>query len=77
MGFKSAGGMAMSYIFMSIIRFAQFVLALAVCGLYGVDLQAARNAGAYVDGRWVSFDFLFFPFLLGAPDTFFEAIQTR
>jgi hypothetical protein len=54
MGFKSAGGIALSYVLMSVIRVVQLALALAVCGLYGVDLQAARNAGKNVDGRWVS-----------------------
>jgi len=45
--------MAWSYIFFSILRFFQLVLAVTVCGLYGVDLQNARNAGKYTDGRWV------------------------
>ncbi|KAK0615411.1 hypothetical protein DIS24_g11844 [Lasiodiplodia hormozganensis] len=35
------------------LRFLQFVLALTVCGLYGVDLDAARKAGAYADSKWV------------------------
>lgn len=36
-----------------VLRFFQFILALVVCGLYGVDLHAAHNAHAYVDGKWV------------------------
>lgn len=35
------------------LRFMQFVLALTVCGLYGVDLDAARKQGAYADSKWV------------------------
>ncbi|KAK4996935.1 hypothetical protein LTR66_003564 [Elasticomyces elasticus] len=35
------------------LRFFQFVLALTVAGLYGVDLNNARKAGVYADGRWV------------------------
>ncbi|EOD51001.1 hypothetical protein UCRNP2_2226 [Neofusicoccum parvum UCRNP2] len=35
------------------LRFFQFVLALTVCGLYGVDLNNARKAGAYADSKWV------------------------
>ncbi|KKY19661.1 hypothetical protein UCDDS831_g05320 [Diplodia seriata] len=35
------------------LRFLQFVLALTVCGLYGVDLDAARKAHAYGDAKWV------------------------
>ncbi|KAK7713025.1 hypothetical protein SLS57_007586 [Botryosphaeria dothidea] len=35
------------------LRFLQFVLALTVCGLYGVDLDNARKAGAYADSKWV------------------------
>ena len=36
-----------------LLRFAQFVLGLTVCGLYGVDLNAARKAHVYTDGKWV------------------------
>jgi hypothetical protein len=32
-----------------VLRFFQFVLALTVAGLYGVDLQRAN----YADGKWV------------------------
>ena len=34
-------------------RFLQAVLGLTVCGLYGVDLDAARRAHAYTDSKWV------------------------
>lgn len=35
------------------LRFLQFVLAITVAGLYGIDLDRARKAGVYTDGRWV------------------------
>ncbi|KAK7946484.1 Uracil phosphoribosyltransferase [Apiospora aurea] len=46
-------GMTLAYIAFSILHFFQFVLALVVCGLYGVDLDRARKAGKYTDGKWV------------------------
>ncbi|KAI0476451.1 hypothetical protein GGR56DRAFT_674916 [Xylariaceae sp. FL0804] len=46
-------GMAVSYLLFSILHFFQFVLALTVCGLYGVDLHHAHNQGKYTDGKWV------------------------
>jgi len=36
-----------------ILRFFQFIFALTVAGLYGVDLHAAHQAHVYTDGRWV------------------------
>ena len=42
-----------SYVLFSILHFAQFVLAVTVCGLYGVELDRARKAGAGADGKWV------------------------
>lgn len=45
--------MVLSYIFFSILHLFQFALALTVCGLYGVDLDRARKAGVYADGKWV------------------------
>jgi len=35
------------------LRFFQFVLGLTVAGLYGVDLNHAREKGVYADSRWV------------------------
>ena len=35
-----------------VLHFFQFVLAIAVCGLYGTDLDNARKAGKYADGKW-------------------------
>ncbi|KAF2139070.1 uncharacterized protein K452DRAFT_80501 [Aplosporella prunicola CBS 121167] len=34
-------------------RFLQFVMALTVIGLYGVDLQNASKAHIHADGKWV------------------------
>lgn len=34
-------------------RFLQFVLAITVCGLYGVDLAKAHKEGKYSDSKWV------------------------
>ncbi|KAK4624619.1 hypothetical protein CLAFUW4_05325 [Fulvia fulva] len=37
-----------------LLRFFQFVLALTVCGLYGVDLHHASQApNGYADSKWV------------------------
>ncbi|KAI2464754.1 hypothetical protein F4781DRAFT_411895 [Annulohypoxylon bovei var. microspora] len=41
------------YLLFAFLHFFQFVLAVTVCGLYGVDLQRARNQGKYIDGKWV------------------------
>lgn len=53
-----------TYLGLSVLRFFQFALALTVCGLYGVDLTAARNAGKGQDGKWV------FAVVLGALSAF-------
>ncbi|EKD14402.1 uncharacterized protein L3040_008237 [Drepanopeziza brunnea f. sp. 'multigermtubi'] len=45
--------LAPSYIAHSVFRVVQMALALTVCGLYGVDLNRARQAGKYSDGKWV------------------------
>ncbi|CZS91656.1 uncharacterized protein RAG0_02180 [Rhynchosporium agropyri] len=42
-----------SYIAHSVYRFLQFVFAITVCGLYGVDLNRANQAGKYSDGKWI------------------------
>jgi hypothetical protein len=36
-----------------ILRFFQFIIAITVAGLYGVDLHAAHQQGAGADGKWV------------------------
>ncbi|KAI1423885.1 hypothetical protein F5Y12DRAFT_715870 [Xylaria sp. FL1777] len=46
-------GMATSYVLFAILHFFQFVLAIAVIGLYGTDLDRAHKKGAYTDGKWV------------------------
>ncbi|KAM0816503.1 hypothetical protein AB5N19_02305 [Seiridium cardinale] len=46
-------GMALSYLLFSVLHFFQFVMGLVVIGLYGVDLDNARKAGKYTDGKWV------------------------
>lgn len=47
------GGLTLSYLLFSILHFAQFVLAVTVCGLYGYELNRAAKAGAHADGKWV------------------------
>ncbi|KAK0105187.1 hypothetical protein ONS95_004417 [Cadophora gregata] len=49
MGFE----LTKAYIAHSVYRFIQLVFALAVCGLYGVDLNRANKAGKYSDGKWI------------------------
>ncbi len=53
MGILQGAEMTVSYIAHSIYRFIQIVLALAVCGLYGVDLNKADKEHKYSDGKWV------------------------
>lgn len=36
-----------------LLRFFQFVLGITVIGLYAGDVARARQAGAYVDSKWV------------------------
>lgn len=43
----------LGFVVHTVIRFFQFVLALTVIGLYGVDVTAARQAGRAVDGKWI------------------------
>ncbi|TAQ83052.1 hypothetical protein B7494_g8624 [Chlorociboria aeruginascens] len=53
MGIRNGCDMALSYILHCVYRFIQFVLALTVIGLYGVDLNNAHKHGKYTDGKWV------------------------
>jgi len=53
MGLFRGCELTLSYIAHSIFRFIQLILALAVCGLYGVDLNAANKQHKYSDGKWV------------------------
>lgn len=52
-GEHSSHGGATGGLLRIFIRFCQFVLAITVAGLYGVDLHAAHDAGTYIDGKWV------------------------
>jgi len=47
------GSLSKSYLLFSILHFGQFVLAITVCGLYGVELNRAMKAGVHADGKWV------------------------
>ncbi|KAI0201844.1 hypothetical protein F4808DRAFT_424019 [Astrocystis sublimbata] len=42
-----------SYLLFSALHFAQFILAIVVIGLYGTDVDRARKAHVYSDGKWV------------------------
>jgi hypothetical protein len=53
MGLVRGCEMTLGYIAHSIFRFFQLVLALTVCGLYGVDLHHANQQHKYSDGKWV------------------------
>jgi hypothetical protein len=49
---SSSGGVAGALIRL-VLRFFQFIFAITVAGLYGVDLHAANKEHAYTDGKWV------------------------
>jgi len=49
----SSGDITISKILRIVARFLQFVLALTVAGLYGVDLHHAAQAHKYADSKWV------------------------
>ena len=51
---KSISGGIAGAIFRFFIRFMQFVLALAVVGLYGTDVNKSRMEGQSSDPNWVS-----------------------
>jgi len=36
-----------------VLRFLQFVFAIAVIGLYATDINDSRKSGAHSDSRWV------------------------
>ncbi|KAK2591471.1 hypothetical protein QQS21_010847 [Conoideocrella luteorostrata] len=50
MGFFSA---TVSYFAFSALHLVCFALALAVCGLYGQDLNSANKQHKYADSKWV------------------------
>jgi len=49
--------MSKSYIFFTVIHVVLFALALAVCGLYGNDLQRAMDSDVDADSKWVRHDY--------------------
>ncbi|PMD63076.1 uncharacterized protein K444DRAFT_327594 [Hyaloscypha bicolor E] len=53
MGLLHGAEMTASYILHSVFRLVQMIMALAVCGLYGVDLNKANREHKYSDGKWV------------------------
>ena len=63
MGILQGVEMTLSYIAHSIFRLIQIILALTVCGLYGVDLNRADKERKYSDGKWVCFPSLIPPTL--------------
>ncbi|KAK4125157.1 hypothetical protein N657DRAFT_643986 [Parathielavia appendiculata] len=46
-------GLSLGYLLFTLLHFAQFVLAVTVCALYGIDLDRARKGNVHADGRWV------------------------
>lgn len=50
----AVGDVTLSYLLFTLLHFAQFVLAIVVCALYGIDLDRARKAHASADGKLVS-----------------------
>lgn len=52
LGNNSSSGGVFGALIRLVLRFFQFVLAITVAGLYGVDLHHAKEAGAYTDGKW-------------------------
>lgn len=53
MGVLRGCELTLGYIAHSVYRIVQLALALAVCGLYGVDLHRANREHKYSDGKWV------------------------
>jgi len=49
----AVGDVTLSYLLFTLLHFAQFVLAIVVCALYGIDLDRARKAHASADGKLV------------------------
>ena len=52
-GSSSSGGFT-GWVIHAVLRFLQFVFAIAVAGLYGTDISNARKHGEAGDSRWVS-----------------------
>ncbi|KAK4161422.1 hypothetical protein QBC43DRAFT_217586 [Cladorrhinum sp. PSN259] len=47
------GSYSVSYIAFTVLHFCQFVLAITVCALYGVELDRARKAHVDGDSKWI------------------------
>ena len=52
-GEHSSSGGVVGAVLRLILRLFQFVLALTVAGLYGVDLHHAHQKDGYIDSKWV------------------------
>ncbi|KAF2223957.1 hypothetical protein BDZ85DRAFT_260105 [Elsinoe ampelina] len=52
-GDHSSSGGVLGGLIRFVLRSLQFIFAITVAGLYGVDLDAARKAGVGADGKWV------------------------
>jgi hypothetical protein len=79
MGLLHGCEMTLSYIAHSIFRFIQIIFALAVCGLYGVDLNKADKEHKYTDGKWVCLSLLcslFYNLLQLAPHSLLSHCRT-
>lgn len=59
MPFLSAIRDGIGYFAHSAYRILQFILAITVCGLYGVDLNRADREKKYSDSKWVCVSFVF------------------
>ncbi|KAI0447188.1 hypothetical protein F4803DRAFT_546404 [Xylaria telfairii] len=46
-------GLNPEYFFFATLHIVQFILSIVVIGLYGTDVDHARKAGIYADGKWV------------------------
>jgi hypothetical protein len=51
-GSATHGGF-IGFIVHSVVRFFQFIFAITILALYGVDITNQRNANGHADGRWV------------------------
>jgi len=51
-GSATHGGF-IGFIVHSVVRFFQFIFAITILALYGVDITNQRHANGHADGRWV------------------------
>ena len=52
-GGSSSSTSSTSFIINAVLRFIQFVFAIAVIGLYGTDISNARKGHEHQDSRWI------------------------